>query len=493
MRKPRPSPALARPDNGVLPAGADGKPLNLDFEAGSLKDWTAEGDAFKDQPIEGDIPSGPNARGDKRADPQGKFWIGTFERLYDTPKGRLTSVPFQVTHPFATFLVGGGHHSETRVEIVRKDTNKVVFAASGRDDETMRRVGIDLREHTGKEIFIRLIDEHSGGWGHINFDDFRFHAAMPQLPKEPSVPVPDQYPYAGLSPEKAAEVMTVPEGFQVRLFAGEPDVQQPIAMAIDDRGRLWIAEAYAYPRRAPEGKGRDRILIFEDTDGDGRLRQAQGVYRRTEPGERLGAGLRRRVGRRRAVFVVHPGPESATTCPTACQWSTRRNRVSPFPRTCRRGRSAARRLGLAGHARDAELVHLGTRRLALRLSRRVHALARRQAGHARRTAHADQRRHLAIPSRAARVRGVCRGNEQSLGRRFQRLRPRILPRPASFRICITSFKADGISGRRASISTRTRTTTSRRSPTTCITSARTRTAATTRATRPAADTRTPGR
>jgi putative membrane-bound dehydrogenase-like protein len=264
-------PALAKSDKGLLPTGAGGKPLNLDFEAGSLKDWTAEGEAFKDQPIEGDILGGPNARGDKRAEPQGKFWVGTFERLADPPTGTLTSTAFKATHPFATFLVGGGHHGETRAEIVRKDTGKVVFAASGRDQENMRRVGVDLREHEGKELFIRLIDEHSGGWGHINFDDFRFHAVLPDLPKEPSVSVPDQYPYAGLSPEKAAEVMTVPDGFQVRLFAGEPDVHQPIAMAIDDRGRLWIAEAYEYPRRAPEGKGRDRILIFEDANGDGRF------------------------------------------------------------------------------------------------------------------------------------------------------------------------------------------------------------------------------
>ena len=42
--------------------------------------------------------------------------------------------------------------------------------------------------------------------------------------------------------------MTVPEGFRVTLFAGEPDVVQPIAFAIDDRGRLWVAEAYSYPR-----------------------------------------------------------------------------------------------------------------------------------------------------------------------------------------------------------------------------------------------------
>src|SRR5260370_41082461 len=63
--------------------------------------------------------------------------------------------------------------------------------------------------------------------------------------------------------------MTVLEGFTVSLFAGEPDVAQPIAFCLDDRGRLWVAEAYSYPQRQPEGKGKDRILIFEDTKGVG--------------------------------------------------------------------------------------------------------------------------------------------------------------------------------------------------------------------------------
>lgn len=80
---------------------------------------------------------------------------------------------------------------------------------------------------------------------------------------------PDSFPHAGLSPTKAAAAMTVPDGFEVKLFAGEPDVKQPIAFCLDDRGRLWVAEAYTYPKRAPEGQGKDRILIFEDADGDG--------------------------------------------------------------------------------------------------------------------------------------------------------------------------------------------------------------------------------
>ncbi len=82
---------------------------------------------------------------------------------------------------------------------------------------------------------------------------------------------PDVYKNAGLPPEKAAAAMTVPEGFVVKLFAGEPDVRQPIAFCLDDRGRLWVAEAYSYPVRRPDKEAKDRILIFEDTDGDGKF------------------------------------------------------------------------------------------------------------------------------------------------------------------------------------------------------------------------------
>lgn len=73
----------------------------------------------------------------------------------------------------------------------------------------------------------------------------------------------------GLSPMEAAARMTVPDGFRVNLAAGEPLVHQPIAFTMDHRGRLWIAEAYTYPNRAPDGQGRDKIVILEDVDGDG--------------------------------------------------------------------------------------------------------------------------------------------------------------------------------------------------------------------------------
>jgi putative membrane-bound dehydrogenase-like protein len=70
---------------------------------------------------------------------------------------------------------------------------------------------------------------------------------------------------------EAAATMDVPAGFRVGVFAAEPDVQNPIAMAWDPRGRLWIAENHTYAERPikMDTRLRDRVLIFADRDGDG--------------------------------------------------------------------------------------------------------------------------------------------------------------------------------------------------------------------------------
>jgi len=77
---------------------------------------------------------------------------------------------------------------------------------------------------------------------------------------------------APMPPAEAAAGFQMPPGFQVQLFAAEPAVQNPIAMAWDGRGRLWIAENYTYAEAARKFDLalRDRVLIFEDRDGDGR-------------------------------------------------------------------------------------------------------------------------------------------------------------------------------------------------------------------------------
>jgi putative membrane-bound dehydrogenase-like protein len=76
-----------------------------------------------------------------------------------------------------------------------------------------------------------------------------------------------------LSPEESMDRMILPPGFKVELFASEPDIVNPIAMNWDEQGRLWVVESieYPYPREFwPDGGGKDRILILEDTNGDGK-------------------------------------------------------------------------------------------------------------------------------------------------------------------------------------------------------------------------------
>lgn len=72
------------------------------------------------------------------------------------------------------------------------------------------------------------------------------------------------------SPREMLDLFELPEGFKVTLFAGEPDVQQPIAFDFDDFGRIWVAENYTYSARGKvDQEMRDRVIILHDKDGDG--------------------------------------------------------------------------------------------------------------------------------------------------------------------------------------------------------------------------------
>lgn len=89
----------------------------------------------------------------------------------------------------------------------------------------------------------------------------------------PVGPDTEKSPLPRMDAEQTARSMRVPEGFAVGVFAAEPDVRQPIGACFDARGRLWVAENYTYaenPKRW-DANLRDRIVIFDDKDGDGRF------------------------------------------------------------------------------------------------------------------------------------------------------------------------------------------------------------------------------
>lgn len=70
-------------------------------------------------------------------------------------------------------------------------------------------------------------------------------------------------------PELERKTFILPEGFEVNLFAADPQIAKPIQMNFDPQGRLWIASSETYPQVEPGEKANDKILYLHDTDGDG--------------------------------------------------------------------------------------------------------------------------------------------------------------------------------------------------------------------------------
>ena len=156
-------------------------PITFDFECGCLEGWTIKGAAFAVQPTLNDNPTARN-RG-QPSQHEGAYWIGSYEyytsyrgrpggRAGDGPRGTMESNPFKIYSDRISFLIGGGCGKEERLELVVD--GQVVRSATGNCDESMVRKSWVVRDLKGKHARIRAVDESSGGWGHLNFDDIKF-------------------------------------------------------------------------------------------------------------------------------------------------------------------------------------------------------------------------------------------------------------------------------------------------------------------------------
>lgn len=156
---------------------------NSDFEQGDLTNWRTEGEAFQFQPTRGD-----NVRSRRRewtALPQGRYWIGTYERYQgskgqkpgavqkDTPQGGLVSTDFVIREPYIGFLLGGGDSPDLAVQLIVD--GKVVYSASPVKSEAMQHVRWDVSAYRDQKAVLYVLDRSSAAWGHINVDDFRFY------------------------------------------------------------------------------------------------------------------------------------------------------------------------------------------------------------------------------------------------------------------------------------------------------------------------------
>src|SRR5690606_10794592 len=72
------------------------------------------------------------------------------------------------------------------------------------------------------------------------------------------------------SPEDQLKGFKLPNGFEIQLFASEPQIGKPLNLTFDAQGRMWVTQSTTYPIPANPGEGVDKITILEDLDNDGR-------------------------------------------------------------------------------------------------------------------------------------------------------------------------------------------------------------------------------
>lgn len=161
-----------------------------------------------------------------------------------------------------------GNIREPYTLVREQGEGRVFYTAYGHNDSTWTNydflqlvengilwaVGDDVREQIS-ELNIPDVDIYDT----MNISDYTKRHYVPEMQE-------------ALSPKESQKLIQVPVDFEIQLFASEPDITNPIAMAWDERGRLWIVESVDYPNtfRETDGATNDRIKICEDTDGDGK-------------------------------------------------------------------------------------------------------------------------------------------------------------------------------------------------------------------------------
>jgi sucrose-6-phosphate hydrolase SacC (GH32 family) len=149
-----------------------------DFESATWESgWTTTGTAFGDGPVHG---AGLLAQMDVvayRGD-----GVASSERQGDGPTGTLTSPSFQIQRSYIAFAIGGGDYERVTCLNLLVD-GQVVRSATGRNSDTMMPASWDVRAFSGRMAQIQIVDQATGGWGHVIVD----HIVQTDRPERPPV------------------------------------------------------------------------------------------------------------------------------------------------------------------------------------------------------------------------------------------------------------------------------------------------------------------
>jgi len=156
--------------------------LVYNFEQGNLQGW---------QIVEGSFDLIVSDLQKSRINPEqdypreGDYHLSTVDRsdygFSDGFTGKVESPVFTLQSGAVSFMVGGGSSASTTVSIIRVAADlseTVVLTESGLNSETMRTVNADLSAEVGNNLFIRVTDNNTGGWGYVTLDGFNATAVV---------------------------------------------------------------------------------------------------------------------------------------------------------------------------------------------------------------------------------------------------------------------------------------------------------------------------
>lgn len=152
--------------------------LFADFEAADYGDWKTTGTAFGERPAQGTLPGQMAVQGFR-----GKSLVNSFLGG-DPATGSLTSPEFRIERAFITFLIGGGGHAgKTCINLLID--GKVVRTEAGPNthsggSEDLSPVVWNVSEFKGQSARLAIVDDATGGWGHINVDHIAFTDVKPR-------------------------------------------------------------------------------------------------------------------------------------------------------------------------------------------------------------------------------------------------------------------------------------------------------------------------
>ena len=148
---------------------------SFDFESGELSPWKIVAGEFSH-------PVGNRStffHNNQEYNKQGSFYLTTLEKSSDASKGNdkqtgvIVSPLFIPKSDKMTFRVGGGRGKEIYVSLCTAEGKEVAFAR-GINDQLMQRAEWNLSPYTNQKMFIKIVDQATGGWGHITADNFQF-------------------------------------------------------------------------------------------------------------------------------------------------------------------------------------------------------------------------------------------------------------------------------------------------------------------------------